>query len=171
MDGGDWISLAGVVVAGGSAIWTVVWAIRAKRSEDSAKEQAGLAIKAAIDAASAAERSAGAAERSASALEAQAQIAIEQADAAEGVPWRLAHHRGDTYLLHNESDTPKFHVEITGPRIRRPVSAERVDGRSSVKFMAIPAGSLGDEVVVVWQRREDKSDTRRTWSGVKPPKP
>lgn len=171
MDGGDWISLAGVAVSAVSAVWAVVWAFKAKRSEAAAGVQAALATQAAVDAAAAAERSAGAAERSASALESQAQLAVEQAEAAEGVPWRLVHSRGDTYELRNTSDQPKFYVKVTGPKIHRRVETERLDGRSALQFMAIPAMGLGDEILVTWHQRSDASDDERTWSGMKPAKP
>lgn len=171
MDGGDWIALAGVLITGGFSVWSAISAKSAHAAESAAGVRAEQALKA--------ERAAVAAQRDIAAqLERAADIETERAgreaertEAAEGVPWRLLHYRGDTYALSNESDTPKFHVEVSGPKLRPPTTAERIDGRGTLQFMVIPASGRGDDIVVTWHRNEDRTDTQRRWSGTKPPKP
>lgn len=177
MDGGNWISLAGVVIAGGSAVWAVVSARRAGRAQQRAEHYQARAEQNAERATQAAERaavaeteSAAAAKRAAAALERQNQIAEQQADLAEGVPWRLEYRTGSTYELWNDTDIPKFHVQIAGEGVLRPKTVDRIDGRSSVDFMGFDAWGKGDKVEVAWHRREDQSDEPRRWSGNKPPK-
>src|SRR4051794_13494384 len=109
MDGGDWISLAGVVVSAGSAVWAVVSARRARAAEVTtdgyrakAEEYARRATGAAEDAATAQHRSAEAAQRAAGALERQNQLADEQANLAEAVPWRIEFRSGSKYDLWND---------------------------------------------------------------------
>ena len=177
VDGGDWISLGGVVVSAGSAIWAVVSARRASAAEAKAdgykakaEEHARRATAAAEDAVVAQRQSADAAKRAADALERQNRIAEEQADLSEGVPWRIEHRSGSTYDLWNDTG-PKFHIHVAGEGIQRPKDVERIDGRSSVDFMVLDSWSSGgDKVVVTWHRREDASDEPRRWSGNKPPK-
>jgi hypothetical protein len=176
MDGGNWISLAGVVVAGGSALWAVVSARRASQAQAKAEHyqaraerQAERATKAAEDAAVAEMESAAAAKRAADALERQNRIAEEQADLAEGVPWRIEFQTGSTYDLWNDTQTPKFHVQISGEGVLRAKTIEHIDGRSSADFMGLNAMGVGDRVEVAWHRREDQSDEPRRWSGNKPP--
>ncbi|WNG84303.1 hypothetical protein C6A86_011995 [Mycobacterium sp. ITM-2016-00316] len=171
MDVGDWISLAGVVIAGGSAIWAASSARAARQAQLVADDRAEAAVKAERAAVAAQRDIAEQLSRSADIEAERARREAEQAESAEGVPWRLAHHRGDLYEARNESDKPKFHVAIDGPKLINPQVAERVDGRSSMQFRAIPAGGLGDEVLISWHRLEDKSDAARTWSGLKLPKP
>lgn len=179
MGAGDWISLAGVIVAAAVAVVSAVWAVRAARRADAAdvraeqnrvaaEQQAERATRAAEQAAAAEVESARAAERSAAALEEQNRRAEEAAAAAEGVPWRLAYQRGSRYELWNDSDTPKFHVQISGEGVLRNVSRERVDGRSPVEFMGLDAFGVGNEVVVTWHRRQDGTDAVLTWTGTKP---
>jgi type II secretory pathway pseudopilin PulG len=176
MDGGNWISLAGVVIAGGSALWAVVSARRAGRAQAKAEhyqaraeQQAERAAKAAEQAAVAETASAAAAERAAAALEKQNKMAEDQADLTEGVPWRIEFQTGSTYDLWNDTQTPKFHVQISGEGVLRARTIERIDGRSSADFMGLNASGVGDRVEVTWHRREDQSDEPRRWSGNKPP--
>lgn len=178
MDGGDWISLAGVLIAGGSAVWAVVSARRAGRAQERAEhyqvraeQQAERATKAAERAAVAETQSAAAAERAADALEEQNRMAEAQAALEEGVPWRLQHQRGDTYELVNETPTPKFGVSISGDAIMRRPQTDRIDGYSSWTFMALSAMGMSDAIEVRWHRREDLSDDEQRWTGMKPPRP
>ena len=90
--------------------------LQGEQRSAAARDQAELAIKAAVDAAAAEKRSADAAERAAAALEHQNQIAADQAAQAEGVPWELRHHRWDTYELFNASVRPKFGVKLSAGR-------------------------------------------------------
>jgi hypothetical protein len=177
VNAGNWITLAGVVVAGGSAIWSVISArraavarARADHYQARAEQDAERATKAAEDAAAAERRSAAAAERAAEALEHQNRMAEEQADLAEGVPWRISYREGSLYDVWNETDTPKFHVQISGAGVLREKTIDRIDGRSSSDFMGRNAMGVGDQVVVTWHRREDGSDKPRQWAGNKPPK-
>jgi hypothetical protein len=176
MDGGNWISLAGVVVAGGSALWAVVSARRASRAQANAahyqaraEQQAERATKAAEKAAVAETESAAAARRAADALERQNQLAEEQNDRAEGVPWRIEFRTGSMYGLWNDTDTPKFHVHIGGEGVLRPRTVPRLDGRSCTDFMGANIVGRGDNVEITWHRREDQSDQPHRWSGNKPP--
>jgi hypothetical protein len=177
MNAGNWISLAAVVVAGGSALWSVVSARRASRAQAKAEhyqaraeQQAERATKAAEHAAVAETASAAAAERAADALEKQNKMAEDQTDLAEGVPWRIEFQTGSTYDLWNDTQTPKFHVQISGEGVLRDKTVERIDGRSSTDFMALNAMGIGDRVDVTWHRREDQSDETQRWSGNKPPR-
>jgi hypothetical protein len=181
MDGGDWISLAGVIVAAIAAViaWTQARAARAAQVEAAgnqarAETEARKAREAAERAAVAEAESAAAATRAADALEAQNKMAEAQAALEEGVPWRLQHQRGDTYELFNETPTPKFDVRVAGDTIptSRGVQRDRVDGRSSLTFMAISAWNGGsDDIEVRWHRREDLSDEEQVWTGTRPPRP
>jgi hypothetical protein len=177
VDGGDWSTLAGAVIAGGSAVWAVVSARRAGRAQERAEhyqaraeQNAERATQAAEKAAAAETQSAAAAKRAADALERQNQIAEEQADLAEGVPWRIEYRTGSLYDLWNDTGTPKFNVRIEGEGVLRSKTVERIDGRSSVDFMGFDASGQGDKVEVTWHRRDDQSDEPRRWSGNKPPK-
>jgi hypothetical protein len=174
---GDWISLAGVVIAAGSAIWAVVSARRAAAAQGRAdhyqaraEQHAERATQAAEEAAAAERQSAAHAKRAADALEKQNRMREEQADLAEGVPWQITHQVGDTYDLWNDTHTPKFHVHISGEGVLRKKTVERIDGRSSADFMGLNASGVGDQVVVTWHRREDLSDEPRQWTGNKPPR-
>ena len=171
MDGGDWIALTGVVLTAGFSVWSAISARQATAAEDAASKRADEALKAERAAVAAQRDIAAQLQRAADIETERARREAEQAEAAEGVPWRLRHYRGDTYALSNESDSPKFHVEISGEKLRRPLSAERIDGRGSLQFMAIPASGFSDEIVVTWHRRNDKTDPQRRWAGTKPPKP
>jgi hypothetical protein len=144
VDGGNWISLAGVVIAGGSALWAVFSARRAGRAQERAEhyqaraeQQAERATKAAEHAAAAEWESAAAAKRAADALERQNRIAEEQADLAEGVPWRIEFQTGSTYDLWNDTQTPKFHVRISGEGVLRAKAIDRIDGRSSCRLHGV----------------------------------
>jgi hypothetical protein len=178
MEPADWINLVGVTIAALSALWAVISARKAKAAEaaaDSYRARAETYAKQAADAAEKAamaeQQSAEAAQRAADALEAQHQLAVDQAEADEGVPWRLSHRKGDTYELHNDTTTPKHHVSVQGTRILRPVTAERIDGRSSIEFMAIPFSGGDERVTVTWHRTPDMSDPAKEWTGTKPAKP
>jgi hypothetical protein len=178
MDGGDWINLVGVVVSAGSAVWAVVSARRAsaagKRADtyrDRAETQARLATAAAEQAAIAQQQSADAAQRSADALEKQTQLAVEQAAAAEGVPWRVEHRTGAKWELWNASDYAQFKVKISGPGVtarRTPDIIECIDGHSSFEFWGNTSWGAEQRVIVTWHRREDGQDDELTWSGTMP---
>jgi len=185
VDGGDWIGLAGVVVAAGSAVLAAVAARKAGRSQTKAEEQARESTVAAERAADAQARSAGAAERSATAesksadaavraaaaLERQLQVAEDQADLAEGVPWRLEWRSGTKFNLWNSTDSPKFDVRIEGTGVARARTVERIDGQSSVDFTGnIAWVKNSHRVDVTWHRREDHSDEPRRWTGSTPPR-
>jgi hypothetical protein len=94
----------------------------------------------------------------------------EQADLAEGVPWRIEYRTGSLYDLWNDTGTPKFHVRISGKGVLSEKTVDRIDGRSSTDFMGLGAMGAGDQVDVTWHRREDRSDEPRRWTGDKPPK-
>lgn len=170
VNSGHWISLGGVVIAGGSAIWSVRSAHKAGKAQVEAEAQAQRATKAAEQSAAAEGRSAVAAERSATALEQQNRSVEDQAELTEGVPWRLEYDAGSTYELCNDTETPKFHVSISGDGVLRAKTVERIDGRSATDFMGFDAMGRGDQVAVSWHRREDKSDQARSWTGREPSK-
>lgn len=176
----DWITLAGVLVAAVSAGVAWVQARQARGAQESARrdqaraeQQAERATKAAERAAVAEAESAKAAARAADALEKQNAMAAVKAALVEGVPWRLEYQRGDTYELINESATPKFGVRVTGESIpsNRKGQKDRVDGRSSLTFMAHSAFGSSSDIDVRWHRREDLSDEEQLWTGTKPAKP
>jgi hypothetical protein len=167
---GDWINLAGVIIAAGAAIWAVMSARRAAAAQDESAHHEARAEQAAERATQAAEDAAASHRRTAEALEKQNRMAEEQADLAEGVPWRLAYQIGSMYDLWNDTDTPKFHVHISGPGVLREKSVDRIHGRSSAEFMGLDAHGAGSQVDVTWHRREDQSDKPRQWTGNKPPK-
>lgn len=179
MDAGDWITLAGVVVSAGSALWAVRSARRASDAEekadkyrDTAETQARLATAAAEKAAIAQEQSAAAEKRAADALEKQIRLAVEQAAAAEWVPWRVEHRTGAIWELRNHSDYPKFIVKISGPGVskrRAPAVIDRIDGHSAHEFWGTTDHGAELRVEVTWHRREDEQDDPLTWSGAMPP--
>ena len=145
---------------------------KSKDAQDEANKQAGIATQAAVDAADAESRAADAAVRSAGALEQQTQHAIEQADAAESVPWRVEHRKGAKWQLWNDSAYPKFKVRISGPGItqrRTPDEVERIDGRSSFEFWGNTSWGAEQRVDVAWHQLSDGQDEPRTWSAPMPP--
>lgn len=147
---------------------------RSKRAEGMADEHKGDALKAAQDAVAAEGRAATAAERSAAALEEQNRLAAEQADAAEGVPWRIEHSSGAKWALWNDSDRPKFSVRIRGPGVvakRTPEVIDRIDGRNFCEFWGNTAWD-GSEMRadVTWHQQEDSDEPPRAWSGTMPPR-
>lgn len=151
MNAADWINLTGVVVSAGAAGFAVLSARRARAAEVQAdryraraEQGAERATQAAEDSAASQRQSADAARRAADALEEQNQIASEQADLAEGVPWRIAFRTGSTYELWNESPKPKFDVQIGGEGVLRSKTEQRVDGRSSTSFMGLDASGVSD---------------------------
>ena len=181
VEAGDWISLAGVVIAAVVAVVSAVWAVRSARAAGRAEEQAAqdraVAEQQAERATHAAERaavaeaaSARAAERAAAALEEQNRRAEERDEQEEGVPWSIAFRRGSTYDLWNDTNTPKYAVRVFGEGVLREKAVQRVDGRSSVEFMGLDASGVSNEVQVTWHRREDQSDEPRAWTGSKPAK-
>jgi hypothetical protein len=166
-------------VAGGSALLALASARRAKRSEAAAQFDANRAetyqrraTEAAEEATVAQRQSAIAAKRVADALEKQHQLEVEQAEAAEGVPWRVEHSRGAKWLLRNNTDHPKFHVQISGPGVsttRAPGVIPRIDGRSSFEFWGNTAFGSEARIDVTWHRREDRQDVPGSWSDTMPP--
>jgi hypothetical protein len=168
MQSAEWAAWAAVVVAAGSAVWSMVSARGARKAQKQAESQAERATAAAEKSAEAEVQSADAAARSAAALEQSNRMAEERADLAEGVPWRIEYQRGSTYVLWNDTDTPKFGVTITGEAVLRNKVVPKIDGRSFVTFIGLDAMGVGDEVVVTWHRKEDGSDQVRTWTGSKP---
>ncbi|MBX7453410.1 hypothetical protein GR927_35975 [Mycolicibacterium sp. 3033] len=179
MDGGDWISLAGVIIAGGSAVWSVVSARQANKAQAAAKDeqieakkQAGRAVEAAEKASAAQVEAAAAASRAADALEKHNRLVVEQAEAAEGVPWRVEHRSGAKWELHNDHDQPKFGVHISGGGVSKgrhaPEIIDRIDGRGSVEFWGDTSWGAGYSVTVTWHRLADRSDDALSWSGTMP---
>lgn len=177
VDAGNWITLAGVVITGGSTIWAVISAKRAAaaRSEAAhhqvrAEQNAERATQAAEEAAAWQRQTATAAQQVAEAIAEQNRRADEDAELAEGVPWRITFRTGSTYDLWNDSDRPKFGVHIFGEGVLREKTVDRIDGRSSEDFMALHASGKGSRVKIVWHRREDRADEPRQWSGNRPPR-
>ncbi|WP_167107281.1 hypothetical protein [Mycobacterium sp. DL592] len=175
---GDWISLAGVVVSAGSAVWAVMSAVRARKAEAAtdgyraaAEEHSKRAVKAAEEAAAAQQQSAAAAKRAADALEAQNRLLAEQASAAERVPWRIEHRQGATWDLWNDSATPKFHVKISGPGVSKnktPATIARVDGRGSQPFWGNTSYGAEMRANVRWRAADDQAAPELEWSGTMP---
>jgi hypothetical protein len=168
--------LAGVVIAGGSALWAVFSARRAGRAQERAEhyqaraeQQAERATKAAEHAAAAEWESAAAAKRAADALERQNRIAEEQADLAEGVPWRIEFQTGSTYDLWNDTRRPSSMCGYQAKGFSAPRPSTASTGAAPVDFMGLNAMGVGDRVEVTWHRREDQSDEPCRWSGNKPP--
>jgi hypothetical protein len=179
MDGGDWISLAGVVISGASAVWAVVSARKASAAEkgaddhrDKALQQAKKAIAAAEKAAAAEVETAAAAQRAAGALEEQNKLATEQAAAEEGVPWRVYHRKGATWELRNASAYPKWNVEISGPGVSTknpPGDFDLIQGHSSVEFWGTTTYGAQMRVNVTWHQLGYKLGDPLNWSGMMPP--
>jgi hypothetical protein len=177
---GDWITLAGVIVAVFSAGFAVWSARRARAAQEQAnhyqaraEQAAERATKAAEDAAVAQRESAAAEKRTAAALEKQNQMTQEQVDLDEGAPWDILHREGDIFELWNQSKRPKFKVTISGPGVSQghpPAVVDRVDGNRPVQFY----GSMGwgDDlsVMVTWYNREDCRGDPKPWTGIRPPK-
>jgi hypothetical protein len=177
VDVGNGITLAGVVVSAVSATVALVQAKRAGAaqraaagSEAKAETERRLARSAAEEAAVAQREAAAAAKRTADAIEEQNRRADEEAELAEGVPWRITFRTGSLYDLWNDSDRPKFGVHISGEGVLRDKTVARIDGRSSTDFMGLDAMGVGSRVDVTWHLREDRSDEPRRWSGNKPPR-
>lgn len=163
------------VAAGLSAVFGILaWrsSSRAKNAEAAARDQATRALQAAEEAAAAGKRSADAAERSASALENQHRLAVQQADAAEGVPWEIRYRTGSKWELWNVTETVKFSVTISGSGVMRgPTTHARIDGHSSEEFWGNTSWQRdGKKVQVTWHRRDDLKDEPRSWSGNLTPK-
>ncbi len=173
-----WIALAALVAPAISAAVAVIQARRATKAKDAAQlheakaeQNAARATKAAEEAAAWQRQAAAAAQRSAEALEAQNRMAEEHAERAEGVPWELRHAQGDQYDLWNVTDTAKFGVKISGGGVAGDPVFDRVDGRSSARFMIAPFGGEADRIDVTWHRRDDLSDQPpQQWRGTRPPK-
>lgn len=174
----DWINLAGVLVSVFSAGFAVLSSRRASAAEEKAQKyqaraetQSRLARQAAEAAAVAQRESAEAASRAATALEKQIQMAEEQAELAEGVPWDVQHRKGSLWELWNVTDSPKFRVEISGPGVsssHKPPVVDRMDGRSSVEFRGTTGYGASRRVEVRWHRREDAQGEPLVWAGTMP---
>jgi hypothetical protein len=172
----DWFSLAGVVAAAVSAFVAVVSAKRAAAAQSAAANhearaeiQRRLATQAAEEAAVAQRQTAAEAGRVAKAIEERNRMAEEQAERAEGVPWRVEYREGDLFEVKNITNTTKFGVQISGPGVLRPVAVDRIDGHGSAEFYRHPASGGNNQVEVIWYRREDLSDEPRRWTGTRPP--
>lgn len=170
--------MVSAIVAGVSASVAVAQARRAKVSKVAAdhaqaraEQNAERATQAAEEAAAWERQSATAAKRVADALVEQNRRADEREEQAEGVPWEIKHHDGDQYDLRNITNTTKWGGQISGLGVAGgPVAFDRIDGRSSVRFLIAPFGAESDRVVVTWHRREDLSDDAQQWTGNRPPK-
>ncbi|WP_293003664.1 hypothetical protein [Mycobacterium sp.] len=180
MNAGDWINLAGVAVAAGSAIFAANSARRAKDAEEKAdgyraraQQDAERATKAAEESAAAQRQSATAAKRAADALEAQNQLASEARQAAEGVPWHVEHSSGAIWKVRNTSALPKFRVSLSGPGVNEARSSklvDKVDGNSSIEFWGNTFWGAKQVVTVTWHAREDGQDAAQRWTDVMPPR-
>jgi hypothetical protein len=119
VNAGNWISLASAIIAGGSAIWSVVSSRRASAAQGRAEhyqaraeQNAERATQAAEQAAAAQRQSAAAAERSAEALDLQNRMAAEQADLTEGVPWRIVPDGLHVRIVERHRDTQVSRADI-----------------------------------------------------------
>jgi hypothetical protein len=168
----------GVVVSAFSASWAVISARRARSAEEKAndyqvraEQQARRATLAAEESATAQRQSAAVEKRVADAIEKQNRRVEEQAELAEGVPWRLKHRKGAMWELWNDSDYPKFKVTIGGPGVsqnNRPPLFDRIDGHSSVEFWGTTHWGAKPQVVVTWYRHEDAQGDPLSWTGTRP---
>ena len=170
--------MASFVVAAVSATVAVVQAKRASASQSAAahsqaraEQNAERATQAAEEAAAWQRQAADAAQRSAEALEKQNQLVEEQAEQAEGVPWEIRYREGSLFDLWNITGTTKFGVQISGGGVLRPKTVDRIDGRRSVDIFGTSHMGAGNDVLVTWHRREERSDEPRSWRGNKPPRP
>jgi hypothetical protein len=89
VNAGNWINLAGVIIAGVSATLAVRSARRARKAASAAAEHERQALEAAQDAAGHAKRSADAEERVATVAESQERREISERSAVERFPWKL----------------------------------------------------------------------------------
>lgn len=171
MDGANWISLGSLAAAAVSAAVAVVQARRASAAKDAAEHYEARAEQNAERATKAAEDAAAWQRQTAEALEKQNRLVEERAEQAEGVPWEIRHHDGDLYDLWNITNTTKFGVQISGGGIGGgPLRFDRIDGRSSARFLIAPFGAEADRIDVTWHRHQDLSDEPRSWRGNRPPK-
>ena len=166
MDGGDWISLAGVIVSGGFALWSAVSATRAKASQVDAEKRAEAALKA-ERAAVAAQRDIAAEVKRAADLSA-AVAARDDADRAaiEETPWDLQSIPNDSDIwLVNRSPTPKYGVRVSGESVYHEDDDEEFDaiGPGARKEVGVyRTNSLDESIVIRWHQQKDRSDVERS---------
>lgn len=155
MDGGDWISLAGVVVSAGSAGWAI-WSAKgandakaaAQGAQARAEQDAARAIRAAEKAAVAEAQSAAAAERAAAALEKQNQLTadrfreVSKLQARQVIVREHVRNGRKGLVVHNEGDNAVYqlYVDLVG----RPGQLEMASTRDVVP---VPAGVVFQEVL------------------------
>ena len=145
MDGGNWISLAGVVIAAGSAIWSVLAARQSKTERESAAKEADRAmraVKATEDQVAAAKNLVGESRRSADAAERLTDSYVTVANQAEVAPWEIipAEDRSQYCYLRNKTPRTKYWITVRGPAIWSPTEGkkrwpvETIHGEDKCKF-------------------------------------
>jgi hypothetical protein len=164
VNAGNWISLAGVIIAGVSAALAVRSARRAGKAESAAAAHERQALEAAQDAAGHAKRSADAEERVATVTEAQQSREATEAEEAEGDPWQLDPIPGDPdcYLI-NRTKYPKYGVAVVGLMIHNGPAEFDVIGPGKREELSIMRIAHPDNSVeITWYRRRDLSDSPQT---------
>lgn len=172
MDGGEWASVGGAVIALLAMIGSGVGWLLARREKVEAAKQAERAVKAAEEAAGHAKRSADAEERIAAVEESRDAREAEQREAEERDPWELLPIPGSPDCwLHNRTNTPKYGVEVTGEYVHDAPVHFPVVGRDRREVVEILRTSHPEgKAHVAWRRKEDLSDEPLRWSGNIPPR-
>jgi hypothetical protein len=164
VNAGNWINLAGVLIAGAAAILAVRSACRARKAESAAAEHQRAALEAAQDAAGHAKRSADAEQRIANVAESRQQHQAEENQALDADPWEMAPIPGrDNCNLINRTKTPKYGVTVSGKKIHN--SPERFDligPGKPVELSVMRFWHPDDSIQVTWHTRQDLADPPQT---------
>jgi hypothetical protein len=164
VNAGNWINLAGVIIAGVSAIVAVRSVCRARKAEFAATEHQREALKAEQDAANHAKRSADAEQRIAAVVEAEQRRQTDEAEAAEIDPWELAPIPGspDCYLI-NTSKTATYDVIVDGFKVHNgPERFDMIGPTKREEISIMPVLHPNDTVEVKWHLLQDLSDAQQT---------
>jgi hypothetical protein len=164
VNAGNWISLAGVIIAGVSAILAVLSARRARKAESAAAEHERQALEAARDAAGHAKRSADAEERVAGVAESQERRQSEEIDAVDADPWMLEPIPGeDNCYLINRSKSPKYGVSVAGLKVHNgPAQFDAIGPGKRKELSVMRIYHPDDSIQITWYRKPDHSDAPQT---------
>jgi hypothetical protein len=162
VNAGNWISLAGVIIAGVSAALAVRSARRARKAESAAAEHERQALEAARDAAGHAKRSADAEERMATVVESQERREVSERSAVERFPWKLLSIPGyDDCMLHNTSRAVLYAVEVQGEKIAYgPMVLPAVGPDQQEEVLIWRVLQMDDDVLITWQIDEEDGAER-----------
>ena len=164
MNAGNWISLAGVIIAGVSATVAVLSARGARKAESAAAEHERQALEAARDAAGHAKRSADAEERVAGVAESQERRQSDETDAVDADPWMLEPIPGeDNCYLINRSKSSKYGVSVAGLKVHNgPAQFDAIGPGKCKELSIMRIYDPDDSVQISWYRKSDHSDPRQS---------